>query len=655
MKDAAMKKAFAILLLFAAALPGRDLPFQRGVNLTEWFQQSSARSINVNRYTEDDFRAIRGMGCDVVRLPVDLLHMAGPAPAYELDPLFLRFLDLAVDRAEAAGLHLVIDNHTFDPAVDTDPAIEPVLLAAWRQTARHFRNRSDLVLYEVQNEPHGISDAVWNAIQGRAVDAIRAEDPAHAIVVGPGGWNGYNNLALMPVYADTNLIYTFHFYDPFLFTHQGASWTDPPGTDLSGVPYPWDAARMPGLPASLKGTWWQDVYGAYPGQGNAAYVKSLLDVAVRFGTQRKVPLWCGEFGAYQIHSTSADRARWLAVVRSYLEEKGIAWTLWEYNGGFGLFEPGTAGNVATDVDTVVAAALGLTPPPQREPVTAPDTAGFTIYDDFIGHGILDASWHVTGEVDLYSTDDPAEGSTCIHVTGINQYAHVTFRFAGTRDLSALVDRGFVLDLWARCDAPDARVDVRFQDTKTDDPEDHPWRIRVTLDESTAEWDGGWRRLRFPLADFTEHGSWDNDQWYNPAGLFDWTTVDLLAVVAEHMPLDGVDLYFDGIRISDPNADAVRAESAGPSRFGLLPNYPNPFNPSTTVAFVLDRPGTVRFRVFDLKGAEHFDSESFFPSSGRHEMRWDGRDASGLPLPSGIYLCRLESADRTAARRMVLIK
>ncbi|MDM7925812.1 MAG: cellulase family glycosylhydrolase [bacterium] len=650
-----MKKTILLLFLAAASASGRDLPFRRGVNLADWFQRSSASEIHVNRFTQDDFNAIRNLGCDHVRLPVDLLNMAGSAPAYELDPLFLRFLDMAVDRAEAAGLNLIIDNHTFDPAVDTDPAIEPVLLASWTQVARHFRNRSGLVHYEVQNEPHGISDAVWNAMQGRVIDAIRLEDPLHTIVVGGAGWNGYNNLSLIPAYADTNLIYTFHFYDPFLFTHQGASWTDPSGADIAGIPYPYDASRMPGLPASLIGTWWQDTYNDYPRQGNAAHVRSLIDIAVRFKNQRNVPLWCGEFGAYQIHSTSADRARWHAVVRGYLEEKGIAWSLWDYNGGFGMFEPGTPGNVETDVDTAMAAALGLTPPPQREPSLSPDTVGFTLYDDFIGSGLLDAGWHSAGTADWYSEDSPRAGSFCLTISDFDRYGNVAFRFSGARDLSVLVERGFELNLWARCSDPDTRVDARFEDTKTGDPDDHPWRIRTTLGPPDLDWTGDWQNIRVALRDFTEHGSWDNDRWYNPEGLFDWTAVDRLAIVAEHGPLEGVQLDLDDIRISDPDANAVRVAGDVPGRFGLLPNYPNPFNPSTTLSFRTDRPGPVTVLVFDLRGTELFRMERMIKAPGIQKMEWNGRGRDGVPLPSGIYICRIESAGRVANRRMVLIK
>jgi endoglucanase len=79
---------------------------------------------------------------------------------------------------------------------------------------------------------------------------------------GPSGYNSYSELKNMPVYTDANLIYTFHFYDPFMFTHQGASWTS--GLqDVANVPFPYDAARMPAVPASAKGTWVENSLNNY--------------------------------------------------------------------------------------------------------------------------------------------------------------------------------------------------------------------------------------------------------------------------------------------------------------------------------------------------------------------------------------------------------
>ena len=153
--------------------------------------------------------------------------MTSGAPNYALDPLFLEFLDQAVDWAEQLGIYLIFDNHTFDPAVGTDPNIGVILETVWTQMAEHYKDRSEYIMYEVLNEPHDISDQQWNAIQMEVVDAIRAVDQEHYIVIGPAGWNSFNNLAAMPLYTQEKLIYTFHFYDPFVFTHQGAHLDQP--------------------------------------------------------------------------------------------------------------------------------------------------------------------------------------------------------------------------------------------------------------------------------------------------------------------------------------------------------------------------------------------------------------------------------------------
>ena len=216
----------------------QDLPFSRGVNLTGWFQVSNAEQIQFSKYTKLDFEQIKSLGCDAIRLPINLHYMTSGAPDYVIDPLFYRFLDEVVKWAGELNIHLILDNHTFDVTVNTDPKVGDVLEKVWTQMALHYKDSSDYIYYEILNEPHGISDYVWNTIQQQVIDAIRTVDTKHYIVVGPANWNSYNNLNEMPVFSDQKLIYTFHFYDPFVFTHQGASWTrsfhgTPDGSPLS--------------------------------------------------------------------------------------------------------------------------------------------------------------------------------------------------------------------------------------------------------------------------------------------------------------------------------------------------------------------------------------------------------------------------------------
>jgi endoglucanase len=528
----------------------QEPPFQRGVNLTNWLQAGSARQIQFTKYTKQDFINIKSLGCDVIRLPINLHYMTDGEPNYTVDPLFFHFLDQIVDWCEDLEIHLILDNHTFDVDSSTDPNVNQVLVPVWSQMAAHYKDRSEYLYYEILNEPHGIDDARWGWIQQQVIDAIRAVDQVHTIVVTGAGWGSYNNLKYLPVYTDDNLVYSFHFYDPFMFTHQGAGWTNPSMEPLAGVPFPYDAGPMPACPPELKGTWVESSLKSYTTDGTVARVKKLIDTAVTFRNERQVPIFCGEFGVYRRNSDPAQRAYWYEVVRQYFQEKLIPWTIWDYQGGFGLFQAGTNELFEHDLNIPLVEALGLTAPEQTPFVPSPDLAGFDIYTDYIAPMVRDASWLGNGVLDFYCDTEPAEGAYCIRCTGFDRYNSIAFDFRPDKDLTYLVQQGASLEFQVRGDSPGARFDVRFLDTKTDDPQDHPWRMRATIDQTVAAWDGQWHRVQIPLTSFREHGSWDGT-WFNPQGLFDWSAADRFEIVSEHHSFAGMNFWFDEVRITDP--------------------------------------------------------------------------------------------------------
>ncbi len=86
------------------------------------------------------------------------------------------------------------------------------------------------------------------------------------------------------------------------------------------------------------------------------------------------------------------------------------------------------------------------------------------------------------------------------------------------------------------------------------------------------------------------------------------------------------------------------------------NYPNPFNPQTTIAFSLKQRGRVRIDVFNVAGqlVKTLLDETRAPGS-YSDVHWDGRDAVGSPVASGIYLYRLTTNDYQQAKKMILLK
>ena len=567
------------LFICAHSTSAQQVPFTRGVNLTSWFQTGSAQQIQAGRYTFEDFQNIQSLGCDVIRLPINLHAMTNGAPGYQLDPLFLEFLDQAVDWAEELGIYLILDNHTFDPAVGTDPNIGPILESVWTQMARHYRDRSQYVIYEVLNEPHDISDQQWNAIQMSVVDAIRTEDQEHFIVIGPAGWNSFHNLDDMPVYPQQKLIYTFHFYDPFVFTHQGASWTDPSMVPLAQVPFPYEAGNMPDFPGALNGTWIQSAFNDYPNSGTSATVMSLIDIALQFRQDRNVPVYCGEFGAYIPNSSHDDRVEYYSLVRSYLEENNLPWTMWDYHGGFGLFEEGGTGLFEHDLNVPLLEALGMNVPVQTPYVKQPESTGFPLYTDQIGPQILESS-SGDSKINYYSQDSPNNGKYCIRWQEGSQYQHVGFDLQPNKDLNQLAAGSYALDFIFRATGP-LSFDIRFIDTDTG-ADDHPWRMRYTIDENVVPFDSRWHHLHIPLADFTEGGGWEGE-WFPPEDKFDWTSIDRLEIVAEHEEMGSAKLWFDNLYITNQDTAQVHDESVfelvtsldGPAFYENISIYPNP--------------------------------------------------------------------------------
>ena len=93
----------------------------------------------------------------------------------------------------------------------------------------------------------------------------------------------------------------------------------------------------------------------------------------------------------------------------------------------------------------------------------------------------------------------------------------------------------------------------------------------------------------------------------------------------------------------------------PKTFALQANFPNPFNPTTTISYSLDMTEQVALEVFDMMGHKVKTLASGVQSAGQHHVQWNGTDALGQMAPTGVYLYRLSSSDRVEMRKMLLLK
>lgn len=646
-----MKKIVLFYFLVPLQFFAADIPFKKGVNFASWFQESDVRKIQFTKFTKDDFIDLKKLGIDHIRLPLNLEFMTNGSPDYIIDPLFFFLLDEVVNWAEELDLHLILDNHTFDVTKSTPNNYDEVLIPIWRQMAEHFNDRSNFIYYEILNEPHGIEDSTWNKIQKKVVEEIRKIDTKHTIVVGPAGWNSYNNLKYMPEYEDENLIYTFHFYDPFLFTHQGASWTDPSLVPLANVPFPYSENKMPVFPNELKNSWVEgSFYNSYKNDGTIQSVRNALDVAKQFSDERDVPVYCGELGVYMRNSDFNSRILWHSIVIDHLEQNNIAWSLWDYKGEFGLFEKGSPALFDYDLNVKLLEAMNLTVPGQKEFVIKPDSSEINIYSDYVGKFINIDPW-ASSNIDYYSSEKINETGYGIYWSGASRYSSLRFDFVPDKDFSYLSANDYQIDFWMKAKGNVDSLDIRFLDTKIGE-EDHPWRMRYTLTPFDFQRDDNWYHIQIPLKYFSEGGSWDNNQWYDAIGMFNWGAVDYFEITSEYESFNGSEFWFDEIKILNPNAVAVNEKIILSNEYRLYQNYPNPFNPVTTITFYvpLGRQNAVDLRIYNILGKEISVLTNKKLSEGKHEIIFDASN-----LSSGIYFYQLRSGNFIDTKKMILIK
>lgn len=521
-----------------------ELPFSKGVSFTQAFEQSSAQKINFNYYNIQDFHNAKKLGADVVRLPINMASMFMENDDYLLDPLFLYLLDKYVDMAEDVGINLIVTNMSvFNWGTDT--TIENQLIAIWTQISEHFKDRSELIHFELANEPTLITDEEWGIMQGKLIDLVRSIDPEHTIIVTPSNWGSLHNLSKLPNYADDNLIYNFHFYDPLYFTHQGAAWADL--EDLHPMPFPYDANRMSSMPARFVGTWEEQVFNDYANYATVDSIKGLIEYAAKFGKERNVRLWCGEFGADDYYSAPEDRVLWHETVRTCLEEHGISWAIHGFTRSWGVCERGTNRLFDFDLNVPIVQALGLSVPAQSDFVLQPETSEFMIYDDYVAPHISTWVSSSEGESHFYSEESPYEGKFCMYTNDLPIWSFFDFHFSPMKDVSQLVTSNYALDFWVKGDTPGTKFNVRFFDSDSGE-NDHSWRIVHDVDETLASWDNTWHHVQIPLADFTEQGAWE-DEWFDPEGKFDWSAITNFHIQTEYQSFEGMKFWFDNIKIA----------------------------------------------------------------------------------------------------------
>ena len=354
--------AILMLAAFAAAQPSgvtdaRYAHLARGVNINNWFQYGSALVI-----TQADVDLLKNSGFTCIRVPVApqylLPRWATPAKI----ATNLQKLDAAIDLFLNAGISVTLDFQADADYVSyywATPAAPQELVSTWRMLATRYSNRNpDLLFFEVMNEPTTAwTQAQWDAEQLQVLAVIHQVAPQHTVLVAPTNWSGLNALLAMTPYADPNVIYVMHDYNPVTFTHQGATWTDRAGIpNLRNVPYPIHAPDLEALIDHTTDSNVPPLLQRYQAEDwNAERIEWDIQRAAAWAREWHVRLVVNEFGVYKAFSPPESRARWISDMQAALSKYGLGWAMWDYQAGFDLVV-GPPGRRA--LDPLLAPALG---------------------------------------------------------------------------------------------------------------------------------------------------------------------------------------------------------------------------------------------------------------------------------------------------------
>ncbi|MBN1874187.1 MAG: glycoside hydrolase family 5 protein [Anaerolineae bacterium] len=316
----------------------------RGVNLGNALEAPEEGEWGMT-LEEEFFVLIGEAGFDTIRVPIRWSAHALEESPYTIDEDFFARVDWVIEHAHAQDLNVVINMHHYDEIFEDPDTHGERFIEMWKQIATRYKDRPDTLYFEPLNEPHGNLDANrWNILFADTVAAIREIDAYHTLVAGGADWNGIDGLAAFdPPAGESNLIGTFHFYEPYLFTHQGAEWGGPEVQTL-GIVWPGPPeTKVEIADATRKVEWartWLIRYNGSPSDSNPAGPKeigSLLDRAAAWSEERNIPLWMGEFGAYST-ADMPSRVRWTTFVREEAEGRGFSWSYWEFGAGFGVYD-----------------------------------------------------------------------------------------------------------------------------------------------------------------------------------------------------------------------------------------------------------------------------------------------------------------------------
>lgn len=338
--------AFTAAALLGAALPAQADSFntKRCMNMGNALDAPTEGAWG-HTIEASSFKAVADAGFDTVRIPVRWSAHTSGGPNYKIDERFFRRVSEVIDQALANNLQVILNVHHFEELNEAPEAHYAKFIALWGQIAQRYKDLPSSVYFEVLNEPNGkLEGDVMRKIVAAGFAKIRESNPTRILIMGGDNWSGIKSLPTIPAVKDANQVYTFHYYDPFDFTHQKTGWTHLKDSGSRG----WGSAA------------------------DKSELKAAAKYAAQVQRETGIPIFLGEIGAYE-KAPYRDIVDYTRETRQAFEKAGISWCVWNFTSTFPFYDTNKK-----EWDANKLAALGLSPnrgAPKTRPVKSSGKVG----------------------------------------------------------------------------------------------------------------------------------------------------------------------------------------------------------------------------------------------------------------------------------------
>lgn len=324
-----------VTLLMSTLSIAQPVPnLHKGVSLSNWFWNQTKPFDAETWITKQDYDWIKNQGYDHVRIPVDMQQLDQDW----LIPKLRQAIQWGVD------IDLVVIISCFGDEYNTQLIPQERYHQKLGQLAKIIAAfPKDKVLFQFANEPDVPDPKTWSRIQSEMILEVRKYLPDRWILTSTplrwrqiDGWDQIKAFSLMTPSADQQVIYTLYFYEPFFFTHQGASWSGNEAKHVKGHRYPSNALTsqtvISSLPKDLPEWLPQTLAEGWEKNRLAEKLKPIIAWRDSF----KRPIMISEIGVHRPYAPKESTQNWLKDVQSLLDHHQIPYTLWDYRGNFSI-------------------------------------------------------------------------------------------------------------------------------------------------------------------------------------------------------------------------------------------------------------------------------------------------------------------------------